>query len=78
VNTDDTLQAVNTDDQDSLLAEDCDNETTSLSEKPRGEIITAAASTSILKLSSTEEDPISLEKGREEISTTFNDVLSQV
>ena len=30
-NTDDT--AVNTDDQDSLLAEDCDNETTSLSEK---------------------------------------------
>lgn len=39
-NTDDTLQAVNTDDQDSLLAEDCDNETTSLSEKPRDEIIT--------------------------------------
>ena len=39
-NTDDTLQAMNTDDQDSLLAEDCDNETTSLSEKPRDEIIT--------------------------------------
>ena len=39
-NTADTLQAVNTDDQDSLLAEDCDNETTSLSEKPRDEIIT--------------------------------------
>lgn len=77
VNTDDTLQAMNTDDQDSLLAKDCDSETTSLSEKPRGEIITAAASTSTSSLSSTEEDPISLEKGREEISTAFNDVLSQ-
>ena len=39
-NTDDTLQAVNTNDQDSLLAKDCDNKTTSLSEKPRDEIIT--------------------------------------
>lgn len=75
VNTDDTLQTVNTDAQDSLLAEDCDNETTSLSEKPRDEIITAAASTSTSNLSSIEEDPISFEKGRAEIGNVFNDVF---
>lgn len=76
VSTDDTQHAVSTDDQDSQLAENCENDTAASPEKPTDEIVTTAATTST-KPSSKEEDPISLEKGREEISTVFNDVLSE-
>ena len=62
-----TRQDVNTDAQDSLLAEDCDNETT-WCQRSRDE----TASTSTSNLSSTEEDPISFEKGRAEIGNVFN------
>jgi len=76
VSTDDTQLPVSTNDQDNQLTENCENNTAASPEKPTDEIVTKAATTST-KPSSKEEDPISLEKGREEISTVFNDVLSE-
>ena len=71
-NTDDTLQAVDTGNQDSNPPENCDNDTATLpAKKPREEMVNteATSSTTASQLPSKEQDAISLEKGREEIST---------
>ena len=76
MSTDDTQHAVSTNNQDSQPAENCESDTTASPEKPRDKIVTTAATTLTIPPSK-EEDPISLEKGCEEISTVFNDVLSE-
>lgn len=77
MSTDDTQHAVSTNNQDGHLAENCESDTTASPEKLRNKIVTTAATTSTIPPSK-EEDPISLEKGCEEISTVFNDVLLEL